>query len=104
MTAILEADSTLTERYQTTVPAAVRKALNLNKSDRIHYTMRSPGEVVITRASEEMPDDPIMTSFLAFLEQDMQEYPGNIRPVSTETFAEAERLTAGIEVNLDEEE
>ncbi|MDW7748942.1 type II toxin-antitoxin system PrlF family antitoxin [Halomonas sp.] len=43
-----------------------------------------------------------MGAFLTFLEKDLVNRPSCIRPVTTKTFAEAERLTAGIEVNLAE--
>ena len=102
MNTSIEDDSTLTDRYQTTVPASVRRALKLKRRDRIHYTIRPDGEVVLTRARDESSQDPVMVSFLTFLERDLQEHPENIRPVTAGTFAEAERLTAGIEVDLDE--
>lgn len=35
--ATLEFESTLTDRYQTTAPTAVRQALRLGKRDRIRY-------------------------------------------------------------------
>ena len=103
MSTVIEGDSTLTDRYQTTVPAPVRRALKLKRRDRIHHTIRPDGEVVLTRARDESSQDPVMVSFLTFLERDLQEHPENIRPVTAGTFAEAERLTAGIEVDLDEE-
>lgn len=103
MNATIEIDSTLTDRYQTTVPASVRLALNLERRDRIHYMIRSNGEVVLTRANKKSSQDPVITSFLDFLERDLQKSPENIRYVTSNTFSEAERLTAGIEVNLDEE-
>ena len=34
-----EAESTLTERYQTTVPETVRRALRLSKRDKIRFTI-----------------------------------------------------------------
>ncbi|PAU74873.1 type II toxin-antitoxin system PrlF family antitoxin [Halomonas salipaludis] len=102
MSSAIEDDSTLTDRYQTTVPASVRRALNLKRRDRIHYTIRPNGEVVLTRARDESSQDPVVANFLAFLERDMQQQPENIRPVTASTFAEAERLTSGIEVDLDE--
>lgn len=103
MKTVIEDDSTLTDRYQTTVPASVRRALKLKRRDRIHYMIRPDGEVVLTRARDESSQDPVVANFLAFLERDLQEHPENIRPVTVSTFAEAERLTAGIEVDLDEE-
>lgn len=49
MPATLEVESTLTDRYQTTVPETVRRALGLGKRDKIHYTIRPGGEVVLSR-------------------------------------------------------
>ncbi len=49
MAATLEAESTLTDRYQTTVPETVRRALRLGKRDKTHYTIRPGGEVVLSR-------------------------------------------------------
>ena len=44
----------------------------------------------------------MMVNFLNFLERDLLAHPENIRPVTASSFAEAERLTAGIEVDLEE--
>ncbi|MCK0744894.1 type II toxin-antitoxin system PrlF family antitoxin [Chromohalobacter nigrandesensis] len=102
MNTVIEDDSTLTDRYQTTVPASIRRALKLKRRDRLHYTVRPNGEVVLSRAGDEPSQDPVVAGFLAFLERDLQAHPENIRPATTSTFAEAERLTSGIEVDLDE--
>ena len=48
MAATLEVESTLTDRYQTTVPETVRRALSLGKRDKIHYTIRPGGEVAVS--------------------------------------------------------
>ncbi|NOG31698.1 regulator [Halomonas sp. TBZ9] len=98
----IEDDSTLTDRYQTTVPASIRRVLNLGKRDRIHYSVRENGEVVLTRAGETRAEDPVISEFLAFLGRDTLRNPGLIRPVTADTFAEAQRLTKGMVVNLDE--
>lgn len=103
MSTAIEDDSTLTDRYQTTVPASVRRALKLKRRDRIHYTIRANGEVVLTRARDASSQDPVVTNFLMFLERDLQAHPENIHPVTASTFAGAEHMTAGIEVDLDEE-
>ena len=50
MSAIAQAESTLTDCYQTTVPEAVRRALRLGKFDKILFTIRPDGQVVLTRA------------------------------------------------------
>jgi antitoxin PrlF len=36
----LDVESTLTDRYQTTVPETVRRALRLGKRDKIRYSIR----------------------------------------------------------------
>ena len=64
MPAILEVESSLTDRYQTTVPETVRDVLKLGKRDKIHYTIRSSGEVVLTRATALQGDDPMLGQFL----------------------------------------
>ncbi|MBI2969165.1 MAG: type II toxin-antitoxin system PrlF family antitoxin, partial [Gammaproteobacteria bacterium] len=48
----LTAESTLTARYQTTVPNTVRKALRLRKRDKIRYSIEPDGRVILTRAGE----------------------------------------------------
>ena len=50
MATTLDVESTLTDRYQTTVPETVRRALGLKKRDKIHYSIRPDGEVILTRA------------------------------------------------------
>ena len=71
MTATLETESTLTDRYQTTVPATVRRALQLGKRDKIHYRIRPDGEVVLMRADRSDEADPVLASFLRFIENDI---------------------------------
>ncbi|NJL52855.1 MAG: hypothetical protein HC930_12730 [Hydrococcus sp. SU_1_0] len=58
MTEKLQAESTLTDRYQTTIPDIVRKTLGLNKWDKIAYVINSDGTITISR-SEASKDDPI---------------------------------------------
>jgi len=48
--ASLEIESTLTDRYQTTVPDAVRRTLKLRKRDKIRYVVRPDGAVPILRS------------------------------------------------------
>ena len=75
MTATLETESTLTDRYQTTVPETVRRALRLGKRDKIHYRIRPDGEVVLTRANRSDEADPVLSAFLRFLEHDLTTGP-----------------------------
>ncbi len=75
MPAVLEAESMLTERYQTTVPETVRRALRLGKRDKIRFTIRPDGDVVLTRAVVPTSEDPVMGHFLNFLANDMTAHP-----------------------------
>src|SRR2546430_10035128 len=63
--ASLEIESTLTDRYQTTVPDAVRRTLKLRKRDKIRYVVRPDGAVLLTRAEAGEESDPVVGKFLA---------------------------------------
>ena len=65
----LKLESTLTDRYQTTVPNAVRHALKLGKRDKIRYLIQPDGGVMLARASGKTEDDPVLGQFLNFLAQ-----------------------------------
>ena len=101
MPAILEIESTLTDRYQTTVPETVRRALRLGKRDKIHYTIRPGGEVVLTRAETSGGDDPVLGSFLGFLTRDIASHPERLQAVDVGLVHRLQTLVGGIEVDLD---
>lgn len=98
---IIEAESTLTARYQTTVPETVRRALHLSKRDKIHYTIRPDGEVVLTRAAASEGDDPALAPFLGFLARDMAEHPERLKAVDADFAQRIQALVGGVEVDLD---
>jgi antitoxin PrlF len=101
MPATLDAESTLTDRYQTTVPETVRRALRLGKRDKIHYSIRPGGEVVLTRADASEADDPVLGQFLGFLARDMASHPERLRAVDAGLVKRLQSLVGGIEVDLD---
>lgn len=101
MAATLEVESTLTDRYQTTVPEAIRRALRLGKRDKIQYTIRSSGEVVLSRADDIGEDDPVLGQFLDFLAHDMAAHPERLQELNPEWVARINALVAGVEVDLD---
>ena len=101
MPATLEVESTLTDRYQTTVPETVRRALWLGKRDKIHYTVRPSGEVVLTRAEASEGDDPVIGQFLCFLARDIVSHPGRLQAIDASLVQRLQSLTGGIEVDLD---
>ncbi len=101
MAATLEVESTLTDRYQTTVPETVRRALQLGKRDKIHYTIRPGGEVVLSRAKPPEEDDPVLGSFLGFLARDIASHPERLQAVDSRFVRHLQSLTGGIEVDLE---
>ena len=97
----LEVESTLTDRYQTTVPETVRRALRLGKRDKIHYTIRPGGEVVLTRAEAADVDDPVLGQFLDFLARDIASHPERLKTLDAGFVQRVQALVAGVEIDLD---
>lgn len=99
---IEEVQSALTDRYQTTVPQPVRRALGLRKRDRISYAIRANGEVVLQRfCPEQSEDDPALAPFLALLQHDIAAHPERLQPITADLAGRLQELVGGIEVNLD---
>lgn len=93
---ILEAESTLTARYQTTIPDAVRKVLGLHKHDRVVYRVSDSGTVYLAKADTAEAEDPALAPFLALLDAHMIHNPASIVPY-TNSDAEADlSLVKGI--------
>jgi antitoxin PrlF len=101
MAATLEVESTLTDRYQTTVPETVRRALKLGKRDKIHYTIRPSGEVVLTRVEASDGDDPVLGQFLGFLAADITRHPERLQAVDAGLVQRLQSLVGGVDVDLD---
>ena len=98
-----QVESTLTDRYQTTVPQPVRRALGLRKRDRIRYAFRPNGEVVLQRVSgEPSEDDPALVPFLAVLERDIASHPERLQPVNADLVQRLQDLVGAIAVDLDQ--
>ena len=100
MPTIFDVESTLTDRYQTTVPETVRRALRLGKRDKIQYTIRPTGEVVLTRVEASDADDPVLGQFLGFLARDIANHPERLQAVDADFVQRMQLLTAGVEVDL----
>ena len=97
----LEVESTLTDKYQTTIPDSIRKALNLKKRDKIRFALKSDGTVTLTRAAPAGNDEPPITQFLQLLAEEMAAHPERIRALSPALVKRARALTKGIKVKLD---
>ena len=101
MAATLEIESTLANRYQTTVPETVRRALRLGKRDKIRYTIRPGGEVVLSRVEITEEDDPVLGRFLGFLSRDMANHQERLQTVDASLVQRIHSLVGGLEVDLD---
>jgi antitoxin PrlF len=93
-------ESTLTDRYQTTVPDPVRKALGLNKRDKICYTIQPDGKVWISRA-DQTESDPVLGEFLNFLARDMEKNPQHLQAISSDLVSRVRSLISDVDVDLD---
>lgn len=98
--AVLEVEATLTERYQSTIPAPVRQALHLSKHDKVVYRI-ADGVVTVSRKDDEGAD-PALGAFLEFLARDVEHHPERIRAVPASLRDRIRSLTAGVEFNIDE--
>ena len=102
MMSVLEAKSTLTERYQTTIPAEVRHALKLRRRDKIHFLIRRDGTVTLVRATRAGKEaDPVLGAFLRFLAGDISSHPRNVQGLDKSLVNRIRSLTHGVKVNLD---
>ena len=99
--ALLEIESALTDRYQTTVPDAVRRALKLGKRDRIVYRLLDDGTVVLGRKSTVEDRDPVMDRFLAFLARDIESHPEHVRSIDAGLLDRIRPLIADVDLDLD---
>lgn len=95
----LQSESTLTDRYQTTIPDLVRKALHLDKRDKIRYTIQLNGQVIMSRA-DQLEDDPALRAFLNFLAQDISENPQRVQAISSDLMEQVQSLVADVEFDL----
>ena len=99
MSTTLELESTLTDRYQTTVPDGVRKVLKLGKRDKLRYVVQSDGKVLLSRAEEE--DDQLLGKFLVFLARDIEAHPEHLKGVDPGFVTRVKALVRDVDVDLD---
>lgn len=100
-TSHLTAEATVTSRGQATIPASIRKALEIDKAGKIVFHLRKDGTVTITKAPVEPEADPAIDSFLALLENDIKRDPARVRPVTVSQYDSAFSLVEGVDVDLD---
>jgi len=95
----LNSESKLTDRYQTTIPETVRKALQLNKRDKLRYTIQANGNVLISRL-EDSENDPALGDFLNFLANDISHNPNHLTALSRELTEHIQKLVSDVEIDL----
>jgi antitoxin PrlF len=100
MPTTLEVESTLTDRYQTTVPESIRRVLHLGKRDRIHYRVQPDGAVLISRAVPSEAD-PALGSFLNLLAQDIAKHPKHLQGLDASLVARIQSLVGEVQLDLD---
>ena len=98
---LLVSESTLTDRYQTTVPEPVRKALNLGKREKIKYEIQPDGSVLLSKAQADS-QDPVINGFLNVLAKDMERNPEKLKALSPELISQLDDLVGNMDVDLDE--
>ena len=98
---VLKAESTLTDRYQTTIPESVRKALNLQKRERLRYEINTDGTVTVSKSEEE--NDPLLNKFLDFLANDIEQHPENLKPLTNSYMEQINALVENMDVDLNEQ-
>lgn len=96
----IQGESSLTDRYQTTVPEPIRRALSLGKRDKLHYEINDAGQVILTKVNEDY--DPAVLAFLSFLEKQIIDDPASISPIGTERIAQALALTKDVRIDLNQ--
>jgi len=66
----------------------------------------APGRLLVTVETAEEPDDeddPMIASFLAFLNRDMLAHPESIKPLDENLLRRIASLVEGVEVDMDED-
>jgi len=83
-----ELESSLTDRYQTTVPARIRKLLGLNKRDKLEWILDESGGVRVTKRNPDELEhaDPTLDAWLDFLANDMAKHPERLVPLTPEMY------------------
>lgn len=99
---VMEAESTVISRGQTTIPDSIPKALMLGPGVKVPYVFMDDKTVAPTRSGDqEDHDDSIVAEFLDFLAADMQANPSNVQPVTQDLLTRARHHTDGVTVDLE---
>lgn len=98
---VLQQESTVTRKGQTTIPKPIRDALDLHEGDSITFNLDAANGVQIKKTQAQT--DPVIQHFLAFLARSIIKEPDMIQGLTPELASSLERLLEGVEANDDEE-
>jgi len=101
MVACVQEVSKLTDRYQTTVPAGVRRQLKLRKGDQLRYHIEDTGRVYL-EAANQAEGDPALRKFLDFLEADIVAHPERLVAFDGGLRDRLQTLVGDVDVDLEE--
>jgi antitoxin PrlF len=100
--ALMEIEAAVIERGQTTIPAAIRKLLRVDRRSSVLFRVTESGDVTLAAKPDAAETvDPVIASFLAFVEADMARHPDRLRSVTVEWLRDLENLVSDVEVDLD---
>jgi antitoxin PrlF len=99
--ASLNVESTLSNRYQTTVLEAVPTALQLGKGGKIEYNILPSAKVLLSRVTGREADDPLLCQFLGLLASETSCHPERLQAVDARLVQRLQSLVGGIDVDLD---
>jgi antitoxin PrlF len=93
------ATSRVTSRNQTTLPPPVRKALQLEKGERVGYIIEGNEVRLVNASALQEHEDPIVTGFLQLLTADLEARPDRLKAFPSELLARAKALTKDVEID-----
>jgi antitoxin PrlF len=99
---VLEVASTLTDRYQTTIPKAIRGVLKLKKRDKLRYEIMADGTVLLGNARFASLPDLALAAFLHFLAGDIQDRPDALQNLDKKQLARARAIVGNADVDLEQ--
>ena len=104
MATILEVEANLTAQNQITIPAPVRRVLNLRAGEsRIKFQIMDEGKVQVVRVDPPVKEDedPALKPFLDLLAKDIREHPERFCSFPPMLLKRAHSLIKDVEVDLD---
>jgi|AntRauMFilla1563_2_1112583.scaffolds.fasta_scaffold02111_1 antitoxin PrlF len=101
---LIQASSKLTSKNQTTIPIAVRKALDIGEGDKICFRISGSGNVELFKEVEVLAGDKTVAAYLMFLEKDMIARPSKLSVLVRDP--DSDRLLQGVDLTgwLDEDQ